>query len=341
MAVERRAQSHDRVQGVTAVILSCRRPRVLAEVLGRLRDEPLEEIIIVEHGGELPPDLGAAGPPVHVISPGRNLGAPGRNLAARQARGEYLLMLDDDSYPYPGTVERMVELMDADPRLGALGGLVVDVDAGTEVTTGREPGSFDWFLRGDGAPAGSTPSFFFPECGSLLRREAFLAVGGCFEPYFMMMTELDIATRLIAAGWDVRYAPDTRFGHRRHEEWRLDPERMLRYRIRNQLWYFWLRFPLHLAVRRIVAYLAFDLLEAYYRGMLRAWAGGIRDAVRERAAIRGMRAPLPRSVVRRAELNRGRLHLRLTAIGIARRLRRLAGTAGTGAGAPHRPVARR
>ena len=37
----------------------------------------------------------------------KNLNIAGRNLAAQKARGELLLMLDDDSYPLPGAVEAL------------------------------------------------------------------------------------------------------------------------------------------------------------------------------------------------------------------------------------------
>jgi hypothetical protein len=60
-----------------------------------------------------------------------------------------------------------------------------------------------------------------------------------------------------------------------------------------------------------VAYLLFDFVECAWHGVLRDWLAGIREAWTKRGDIRGMRAPLPREVLRRAELNRGRLHLRL------------------------------
>ncbi len=40
-----------------------------------------------------------------------------------------------------------------------------------------------------------------------MRREAFLEVGGYLEPLFMVEVEVELTTRLLAAGWDVRYVP--------------------------------------------------------------------------------------------------------------------------------------
>ena len=86
---------------------------------------------------------------------------------------------------------------------------------------------------------------------------------------------------------------------------------MAKYRVRNQVWYFWMHFPPLLAARRIPAYLLFDLIEYTYRRNSGAWMQGLRDSWRARETVRPYRKPLPRAVLKRAELNRGRMHLRL------------------------------
>jgi GT2 family glycosyltransferase len=153
----------------------------------------------------------------------------------------------------------------------------------------------------------------------MVRRDAFLDAGGFFGPYFFTVSEVDLATRLIGRGWDVRYLPAAAFEHRKALGGRASG-RTLRLRVRNQVWYFCLRFPAAVAARRIPAYLVFDLIECVYRGVPSAWAGGIADAWRQRDRVRGHRDPLPRRAVRRAELNRGRMHIRLLAHMVRRRV---------------------
>jgi GT2 family glycosyltransferase len=212
------------------------------------------------------------------------------------------------------------------PRLGVVGGLIRDVDPHGAVVKVDEPGTFDWWLRGGRppgpAPADGWPTFFFPEGGCVARRSAYLEVGGFFEPYFFGTSEVDLATRLLAAGWDVRYQPAAVFDHMKVITGRTGGGLMRRMRVRNQIWYFALRFPTSLAVRRIPAYLLFDFVECAWHGVLRDWLAGIREAWTKRGEIRGMRAPLPRDVLRRAELNRGRLHLRLLVLQLGLKLRR-------------------
>ncbi|MDQ3877828.1 MAG: glycosyltransferase family 2 protein, partial [Actinomycetota bacterium] len=252
-------------------------------------------------------------PDVRVIDPGGNVGLAGRNLGARAASGNFLLMLDDDSYPLPGAIEALVAAIDAEPRVGVVGGLVLDVADGGTVVKSTEIGTFDWWLRGRNrgpAPETGWPTFFFPEGACLIRRDAFLEVGGFFEPYFFTVSEVDLATRMLARGWDVRYVPAAVFHHMKANMGRSSPL-TLEYRVRNQLWYFWMYFPGPLAVRRAVSYLAFDLVQCAYEGALPSYFRGIRRAWTEREQVRGSRSVLPRTVLRRAELNRGRMHVAL------------------------------
>jgi len=325
---------------ISAVILAHRRVRELGLVLDRLAELPVSEILVAGDGTRrAATPVASHGDVARLIEPqpGVDLGVAGRNIAARQATGELLLMLDDDSYPLPGSVETMVEAFRRRPRLGIVGGLVREVDSDGRIVSETEPGTFDWFLRAgaiEGMPHHGIPAIFFPEGACMIRREAFLEVGGFFEPYYLTLSELDLATRMLARGWDVRYLPDAGFNHIKHEppnsdELIQDQRQLglssnhlkLQLRIRNQVWYFWMRFPVMLAVRRIPAYLAFDLLECVYRGVPTAWLAGVRAAWRERGRVRHARAPLSRDLVRRAELNRGRMHVRLLAATVQARWR--------------------
>jgi GT2 family glycosyltransferase len=286
-------------------------------VLEALRDLPVDEVIVVENAPN--PELDEW-PGVRILRPERNLGIAARNLAAREATGDLLLMLDDDSYPLPGAIETLVEAFEREERLGVAGGLVRDVDPETGTENERGTNTFDYWLGDPGRPDDEVPAFFFPEGASMMRREAFLEVGGYFEPYFQAGAGLDLATTLLARGWDVRYIPAARFVHLKAGSGR-DKSVMLRARVRNQLWYFYRHFPAPVAARRIPAYLAFDLLESVKSGSTGSWGRGIYDAWHDRATVQGTRDPLPRDTVRRAELHRGRLHLRLLADRVAAQFR--------------------
>jgi N-acetylglucosaminyl-diphospho-decaprenol L-rhamnosyltransferase len=311
--------------GVSAVVLTRNRKEVLATVLDRLFEHPVDEVLVVDNGstdGTVASLRGRTG--VRVVEAGRNLGFGARNLGAGAASHELLLMLDDDAYPLPGAVETLANAFAANPRLGAAGGFVRDVAADGRIVRSTEVGTFDWWLRAgrSEAPPDGLPAFSFPEGASMLRRTAYLEAGGFFEPYFLTNSEIDLAARLTGLGWDVRYFPDAPFDHLKALSERLTPDDAIYYRVRNHLWYLWLRFPRGMAARRTVGYLTFDLIDSAYRGVPSAWWRGLRDAWRLRDCVRRERAPLAADALRRAELNRGRMHARLLAEQLARRVRR-------------------
>jgi GT2 family glycosyltransferase len=323
---ERAAAGADpRIASVSAVILTMGdRAEMLRTVLEHLDGEPVHEVVVVDNGPDGAAERQVDGfDRVRVVRPGRNTGVGGRNHGARAATGELLLMLDDDSYPQPGAVAALAAAFAANPRLGAAGGLVRDVDAAGAVTQSDGPGTFDWLVRagrsGPVPPEGMS-SDFFAEGGVMLRREAFLEVDGFFEPYFFTCSEMDLSTRLLQAGWDVRYFPAAEFDHMKPEGHGAGSRLALQYRIRNNVWYFWLRFPPGVAARRIPAYLAFDLVESVHRGMPGVWPKGVREAWTQRDTVRAYRRPVPRSLVPRVEIKRGRLHLRILLRALRRRL---------------------
>jgi GT2 family glycosyltransferase len=312
---------------VSAILLAHRRREEVAHTLDRLAELPLDEVIVVDNAsGDGTAELvRSRGGVVRLVEAGANIGSAGRNLGAHAAKGDFLVMLDDDSYPLPGAIEAALTVFSRAPRVGLVGGSVRDVDTDGRIVFDAGVGSFDWWQRAGRAEQAATglPAFFFPEGACVVRRQAYLDAGGCFAPYFVTLTELDLTTRLVALGWEVRHVPAAVFEHRKAVAGRTSGARILRLRVRNQIWYFWLRFPAALALRRIPLYLAFDLIECAHRGAVaEACLGGLTDAWRNRAAIRGHRRPLPRAVIRRAELNRGRMHLRYLTEHARRRLLR-------------------
>jgi GT2 family glycosyltransferase len=297
---------------VTAVILAFNRRRAVERVLDELEAQGcVDEVIVVDTGSDGTADVVRARG-VTVLEPG-DIGVAGRNVGAEAASHELVLMLDDDSYPETGAVRLLVDAMEANPRLGIATGLILDTSWDGEVLQATHPGSFDWFLRAGrtGNPPEGFETFFFAEGGCVLRREAFLAAGGFFAPFFFTVSELDATMRLAGAGWETRYFPDAAFAHLKAPEARPSYDRTLRLRIRNQLWHYWLRYPPAMAAARIAGYLAFDLVECAYRGHPGTWAAAIGDAWRERATVAPDRRPLPRAVIRHVERNRGRMHAAL------------------------------
>jgi GT2 family glycosyltransferase len=305
-------------------MLSHNRSQQVMRVLDELAAIPaIDDVIVVDSSSDETPELVRARNGVRLVRPG-DLGAAGRNHGVAVARNPLVLLVDDDSYPELGAVERLVAAFDANPRLGVAGGLVRDVEADGTVGQDTQLGSFDWWLRAghSGEPREGIPAFFFAEGGCMLRRDAFIAAGGFYGPYFFTLSEIDATLRLAGDGWETRYFPDARFVHMRPLASKDPSPNVIRLRSRNDLWHLWLRYPPAMAVPRMFFYTAFDLLEALYRRMPGAWWTGVREAWSHRATVRPDRRPLPREVIRGVERNRAQMHLRLLAEQLRGKLRR-------------------
>jgi GT2 family glycosyltransferase len=307
---------------VSAVLLTFNRRELTARVLDELQAQGCaDEVIVVDASSDGTAEMARARGAI-VLEPG-DLGVAGRNVGAEAATNDLVLFIDDDSHPEPGAVEELTKAFEANPRLGVAGGFIRNVDDDGTVLIDEQVGSFDWFLRSgvEGDPPQGIPAYFFPEGACMVRRDAFLAAGGFYAPYFFTLSEIDATMRLAANGWETRYFPRARFAHlKRPGSDGGGYHRMLYLRARNELWHFWLRYPPAMAIPRMLGYLAFDLVESAYRRELDAWAEGARDAWRLRATVAPDRKPLPRDVIRRVERNRGRMHVALLWAQLRRRI---------------------
>ena len=154
-------------------------------------------------------------PGLRLIVPPRNLGYLGAcNEAARHARGEFLLLLNNDTEIAPGAAEAMVGLLRARPDAGAVGAKLVFPDGRLQ-----EAGGIVWrdgsgwnYGRGDD-PARPEYNYvrevdYCSAAALALPRALFAELGGFdarFAPAYYEDT--DLAFRLRAAGRKVLYQP--------------------------------------------------------------------------------------------------------------------------------------
>jgi glycosyltransferase involved in cell wall biosynthesis len=135
-----------------------------------------------------------------------------RNAGWRSASGEIVAYVDDDCYPAPDFVDRIVECFERDPLLGYVGGAVLPFDeSAARVTIVAETRPFE--IRAGGFV---TPGLMI--CANLaFRRRALAEIDG-FDVTFgygagfpggtdAVIEDLDAAARVSAAGWRGRYEP--------------------------------------------------------------------------------------------------------------------------------------
>lgn len=256
---------------VGVAVVTRDRARELLGVLPRLGALPERPPIVVVDNASTDGTvrlLAERHPEVPVIALGENRGAQARNLAVERLGTPYVAFSDDDSWWEPGALAESRMLLERHPRLGAVAARVL-LD---------EDGSEDPVCRAMAAspirslhPLPGPRVLGFVACGVVVRREAFLAVGGFHARYGIGGEEELLAIDLAEAGWDIAYVSSLN-AHHRPAASRDRPARRRR-QVRNALWSSWLRRPASVALGRTVPVLARALRDPSARG-------GLTDALR-------------------------------------------------------------
>lgn len=157
------------------------------------------EIIVVDNGSV---DQSAAAikekfPEVTLIENSVNTGAPAWNLGFEIAKGDYFVIIDDDSHVESG-LEDAVVYMDKHPNVGVLA---------LNVTTG--PYTSDIYQWEDGQQVVG-----FIGCGALLRKETYKKIGGYADWIFLYGNEWEYGLRSLNAGYEMRYFAGCKVTHR-------------------------------------------------------------------------------------------------------------------------------
>src|SRR5687768_507765 len=174
-------------------------------------------------------------PAVDVIRLKRNLGAAGRTVGVRRVRTPYVAFSDDDSWWADGALERAADTLDRTPRVAVLAARTL---VGQE---GRlDPVCLAMRDSPLGEVAGVGPRVLgFVACGAVVRRSAYLEVGGFHPRFGVGGEETLLAVDLTERGWDCAYVDDVVAHH--HPSTVRDPRARRAREVRNAVWTLWLR----------------------------------------------------------------------------------------------------
>jgi GT2 family glycosyltransferase len=272
---------------ITAVVVSYADPAVTTRALESLFDQSLApvEVLVVDNdpAGATARTLSAAqiSPLVRTLNPDANLGYTGAaNLAAREASGEWLFFLNPDAMAAGDCLERLLEAVDG-PDVAIVGAQVLLPDG--RVNAGENPTNIagvSW-SGGYGCPRARGPvrdTAAVSGAALLVRRDAFLHVGGLCPFFFLYGDDTDLAWRLRLGGARVRYCPEAVVVHDYEFEKGTDKWFYLE---RNRLWMLLSNLEL-----RTLALLAPVLLATEVVVLVRATrAGWLREKLRAWTAV--------------------------------------------------------
>jgi GT2 family glycosyltransferase len=233
---------------VTVAVITRNRRAELTRTLDHLAALPEHPAVIVVDNGSADgtaAQLRWAYPDVQLIAARSNLGAVGRNLALRRVTTPYVAFCDDDTWWDPGSLTLAADTLDAHPDVASVTVRIVVEPDGTDDPITPELAHSPL----PGRPGLPGPVLLSIMAGaSVLRADAFRAVGG-FSPRLWLGGEEELlCTDLVCRGFWLCYLPAATVHHQASTL--RDPARRRLLGIRNTLWFTWLRRPTAAALRR-------------------------------------------------------------------------------------------
>lgn len=285
---------------VSIISINFNGPDVTAEMIRSFDGVtyPNYEIIIVDNAStrgnvdQLKEDF----PSIKLIKSKENLGfAGGNNLGIREAKGDYILLLNNDTEVDPGFLEPLVKKLEENHKIGAVSPKIIfhhtpnmlqftgisEITKYTTRSTGWGFGQMD-----EGQFDEDKESFFAHGAAMMIPRRVIDKVGMMAEIYFLYYEEMDWGKRIRNAGYKIFYVHNAKIYHK--ESVSTGRESPLKTYYMNRARIIYLRRQvkgIHLFIaylyqmliafpKNVLVYLIkgrFDLLRAY----LRAWGWNI------------------------------------------------------------------
>lgn len=131
---------------------------------------------------------------VQLVNPADRSCGVGAQLGFQVATGQYLYILDADMEFERGFINEAISLLEANPRLGGVGGLVKEMNVGSLEFKKRSE------RKNSNLSSGLVKSL---DMGGLYRREALVDVGYFTNRNLNSYEELELGSRLKTAGWEL------------------------------------------------------------------------------------------------------------------------------------------
>ncbi|MBF0469514.1 MAG: glycosyltransferase family 2 protein [Desulfamplus sp.] len=216
-----------------------------------------------------------------------NLGIEGLNLGFQKAKGEYILVLDDDSHPVDiNTIDLLVQSLDRCENAGAIA-CRIETEDGAPFQTWHLPDSkTDTFCE----------SVAFVGCGFAIRRELFEKIGWFPGRYFLYQNEIDVAIKIKKLGYKIYYDPRCTVVHRNSPAGRAN-WRQVFYPTRNTIWLLRQYAPFPMSAYYIFSRLCFGCVRAIESGEYQWYLRAVKEAFRCKIKKSRLTRPLRKNFV--------------------------------------------
>jgi GT2 family glycosyltransferase len=289
---EKFTKMHYEAALISVVILNYNGMRFLDRCLASIQDQTYAdlEVIIVDNASQdgSAEYVQSRYPWVKVIINQENLGfAEGTNVGIRQARGEYIFTLNNDTWIEERFIEHLAKPI-AEKDVGMCASKMLFPDGrinSTGICISRSGAAWDrGMFQQDKGQYNHCEEVFGPCAGAALYRKAMLDEIGLFdEDFFLYMEDVDLAFRGRLAGWKCIYVPEAVVYHHHGGTAGTGSDLSVYYGNRNVIWYVVKDFPTRILLTSLPFILARNLaLIPYYalRGQGRVILKSKLDALR-------------------------------------------------------------
>ncbi len=213
---------------VSVVTINYNQSKVTIDLLHSLRNVtyPNIEVIVVDNASpsDNPDVLKTMFPEIILIKSKENLGfAGGNNLGIRRAKGEFILLLNNDTEVDPGFLEPLIKIFEENPQVGAVSPKIYfhhtpmmlqftgisPINNITVRSTGWGFGKMD-----EGQFDEDKESFFAHGAAMMVSRKVIEEVGLMAEIFFLYYEEMDWGQRIRNAGYEIYYVHNSVIYHK-------------------------------------------------------------------------------------------------------------------------------
>jgi len=231
-------------------------------------------------------------PEFRFIESKENLGfSGGNNLAVKEAKGKYLLFINNDTEVEPDFLQPLVRLMESDPKIGMASPKIryffednlVQYAGSTEMNSYTARSFFIGEKQEDDGRFDTTmKTAFIHGAAMLVSAGAMEKVGLMEDQFFLYYEEFDWCARFKKAGFEIWYVADSLVKHKESIATGKNSPLKVYYQTRNRIFYvrrnftgsqklvFTLFFTIFSIPKNTVKFVInqrFDHLKAFYRGI--------------------------------------------------------------------------
>lgn len=277
---------------VSIVMLAWNRKEDVRESLTRIAEIEYDnyEVIVVDNAStdgtqEL---VKREFPYVNLIEMSENVGIKAYNVGFEQAKGDYIIIIDDDSFPAKTAMRRMVKAFEQDPQLGVCAFDVRnyynydDINQDIDNDEGVKAVPRDYYMGFNGAGVG-------------VRKNVFKQIGYYPEEFFLYFNEMDCAYKIWDAGYKIEFFSNIVSYHKyspaNRASWRAPF-----YYTRNAFWLIWKHFPTNTAIKA-TAKLIYNCFYYSMEQKTNVYLKAMWDAFKNSSKLKGKRKPVSKEVV--------------------------------------------